>query len=216
MTDESYNENEARKQPGVKRIYRNDQIAVSWEPKLCIHAGNCFRGLPEVFKPQSRPWILVDAGTADKIAEVVMTCPTGALHFERLDGRPQESPPEETTIQARPDMARCTSGVEMRITGPGGRLIREDTRLRYAGAVTLRINLFATGVIAGSASEPRNVLKVWTRLLHERVPGYHACVLPPIAIYSLSHRRVAWSVLAASIIFSSFVVVFQLRMVMLW
>ena len=86
------NENEERRRPGVERVYRNrnGEIAVLWEPKLCIHAGYCFRGLPEVFQPESRPWVKVDAATADKIAEVVMTCPTGALHFERLDGGPQE------------------------------------------------------------------------------------------------------------------------------
>ena len=70
------NENEERRRPGVERVYRNREIAVSWEPKLCIHAGYCFRGLPEVFQPQERPWVKVDAATADKIAEVVMTCPT--------------------------------------------------------------------------------------------------------------------------------------------
>ena len=113
-------------------------------------------------------------------------------------------------------MVRYTSGVECGLQDQEVALSGKIRALRYAGVFTPRINLFATGAIAGSGSAPRNVLKVWTRLLHERVPGYHAHVLPPTAIYSLSHRRVAWSVLAASIIFSSFVVVFQLRMVMLW
>ncbi len=63
------NENEERRRPGVERVYRNSEIAVLWEPKLCIHAGYCFRGLPEVFQPESRPWVKVDAATADKIAE---------------------------------------------------------------------------------------------------------------------------------------------------
>ncbi|MEP6894559.1 MAG: hypothetical protein ABI986_03030, partial [Chloroflexota bacterium] len=30
MESEPHNENEVRKQPGVERVYRNDQIAVSW------------------------------------------------------------------------------------------------------------------------------------------------------------------------------------------
>jgi CDGSH-type Zn-finger protein/uncharacterized Fe-S cluster protein YjdI len=128
VTIESDNEDEVRKRPDVELIYRNDQIAVSWEPKLCIHVGNCFRGLPEVFRPQSRPWISVDAATADEIAEVVMTCPTGALHFERLDGGSQEPQPEETTIDARPNGPLYIRG-KVRILGPGGHLIREDTRL---------------------------------------------------------------------------------------
>jgi CDGSH-type Zn-finger protein/uncharacterized Fe-S cluster protein YjdI len=130
MDDQAQPENEARKQPGVERRYRNRQgeIAVYWEPKLCNHTGNCFRNLPEVFQPQNRPWVLVDAASVDKIAEVVMTCPTGALHFERLDNGPQEPQPEETTIDARPNGPFHVRG-RVRIVGPGGRLIREDTRV---------------------------------------------------------------------------------------
>ena len=41
------NANEARRRSGVERVYENGEIAVLWEPKLCIHAGNCFRGAPE-------------------------------------------------------------------------------------------------------------------------------------------------------------------------
>lgn len=122
------NENEARKRPGAERVYQNSEIAVLWEPKLCIHAGHCFRGLPEVFQHQERPWVKVDAATVDKIAEVVMTCPTGAPHFERFDGGPQESPPEETTINPRLNGPLYVQG-HVRIVGPGGQLIREDTRV---------------------------------------------------------------------------------------
>jgi CDGSH-type Zn-finger protein/uncharacterized Fe-S cluster protein YjdI len=128
MNNEWAKEHEARQRPGVARVYRNDQIAVSWEPNLCIHAGNCFRTLPEVFQPQSRPWIVVDAATAEKIAEVVMTCPTGALHFEPLAGGPQEPQPAETTIDVRPNGPLYIRG-RVRIVGPGHRLVREDTRM---------------------------------------------------------------------------------------
>ena len=88
MEDETNDDNEERRLAGVERTYRNDQIAGNWEPKLCIHAGNCFRGLPQVFQPKSKPWVLIDGAAADEIARVVMTCPTGALHFERLDDGP--------------------------------------------------------------------------------------------------------------------------------
>ena len=105
MENELPPEYEERKRPGVEREYRNRQgeIVVYWEPKICNHTGNCFRGLPGVFQPQHRPWVLVNAESADKIAAAVMTCPTGALHFERFDGGLQEPQPEETTIDARPN-----------------------------------------------------------------------------------------------------------------
>ena len=92
-----------RKLPGVQREYRTDQIVVYWESQLCIHTARCLRGLPQVFDINRRPWITVDAASADQIAEVVARCPTSALRFERLDGGPQEQAPEQTTIQATPD-----------------------------------------------------------------------------------------------------------------
>lgn len=128
MESEFNNSDEERKRPGVERVYSNGQISVSWAPKLCIHTGYCFRSLPEVFQPQTRPWVKIDGATADKIAEVVRMCPTGALHFERLDDGPQELPPEETTINVRPNGPLYIRG-RVRIVAPGGHLIREDTRV---------------------------------------------------------------------------------------
>lgn len=129
MDDELLPEKEERKRPDVERVYQNREggIAVNWEPKLCNHTGNCFRGLPQVFQPQNRPWVLVDAASADKIAAVVMTCPTGALHFERFDGGPQEPQADETTIEARPNGPFHVRG-RVWVVAPGGKVIREDTR----------------------------------------------------------------------------------------
>jgi CDGSH-type Zn-finger protein/uncharacterized Fe-S cluster protein YjdI len=121
-------DNEERKQPGIERVYRNSQIAVAWEPNLCIHAGACYRVLPEVFQPHTRPWVKVDAATADRIAGVVMMCPTGALHFERLDNGSPEPRPEETKVHALPNGPLLVRG-QVRIEGMGGQLIREDTRV---------------------------------------------------------------------------------------
>ena len=113
MDDELPPENEARKRPDVEREYRSRQgeIVAYWEPKICNHTGNCFRGLPEVFQPQHRPWVLVDAASADKIAAVVMTCPTGALHFERFEAaRKNRNQKKQRLTQGL--MVRCTFEVE--------------------------------------------------------------------------------------------------------
>jgi uncharacterized Fe-S cluster protein YjdI len=81
---------------GPRRVYANDEIEVHWEPKLCIHTQNCVRRLGQVFDSTKRPWVDVDAVDPDSIAETVLTCPTGALHFRRLDGGPQEEAPPDT------------------------------------------------------------------------------------------------------------------------
>ena len=94
---------------GPRRVYATETIEVQWEPKLCIHVRNCVRGLPQVF-------------------EAVLTCPTGALHFRRLDGGPQETAAEPPSVEPRPNGPLFVRG-HVRIVDPDGRLIREDTRV---------------------------------------------------------------------------------------
>lgn len=117
-----------RKDQGVAREYRNDEIVVSWEPEYCIHTANCLMGLPQVFNVGQRPWIEIDAADADDVAEVVMRCPTGALHFRRLDGGEQETAPEVTTVQPRTNGPLFVRG-QVKIVDAQGNVIREDTRI---------------------------------------------------------------------------------------
>jgi uncharacterized Fe-S cluster protein YjdI len=119
---------EERRRPGVAREYRNERIVVRWEPRLCIHAGVCVRGLPEVFDPGARPWVAIDGATADRIAAVVAGCPTGALHAERLDGGLAEPVEPTPTIRVRPNGPLFVTG-SVRLLDERGELIREDTRL---------------------------------------------------------------------------------------
>jgi uncharacterized Fe-S cluster protein YjdI/CDGSH-type Zn-finger protein len=113
---------------GPRHDHANDAIEVHWEPKLCIHVRNCVRGLPHVFDAERRPWIDVDAADADAIAATILTCPTGALHFRRLDGGAQEEEPSAATVEPRPNGPLFVRG-RVRIVDNEGRLIREDTRL---------------------------------------------------------------------------------------
>jgi uncharacterized Fe-S cluster protein YjdI len=110
------------------RVYRTDKIAVSWNPGVCINSHRCVEGLPAVFQPSARPWITIDAADADEIARVVAQCPSGALHFERLDGRPQEEVAEEVTVSPQPDGPLYLRG-PVRIVKADGTLLREDCRV---------------------------------------------------------------------------------------
>jgi uncharacterized Fe-S cluster protein YjdI len=64
--------------PIVKR-YSNGEITVVWRPALCQHSAICFHGLPQVFDPGRRPWIVPDAAGSDEIVAQVGRCPSGAL-----------------------------------------------------------------------------------------------------------------------------------------
>ena len=87
---------------GPSRTYSDGAIEVLWEPRLCIHVRNWVRRLPQVFNPEVRPWVVVDAADADRVAATIETCPTGALHYRRFDGGREEKPQEEMTVEPRP------------------------------------------------------------------------------------------------------------------
>lgn len=112
---------EERKSPGVQREYSTDKIIVYWEPALCIHSARCLRGLPQVFDVNRRPWVTVDAASADEIADVITRCPSGALRFLRLDDGEQEAPPEVTQIRATPNGPLYLRGM-MKITDQDGKV----------------------------------------------------------------------------------------------
>lgn len=120
--------------------YQNDEIVVRYRLSRCIHAAACVRGLPHVFDPNRKPWVDASAADGDAIAEVVMRCPTGALHFERLDGGPAETPDETNTVLPTPR---------------GPLYVRGDLEIRDAsGAVTLRDTRVALCRCGQSANKP--------------------------------------------------------------
>lgn len=82
----------------VRKVYRGKDIEVSFDLDICIHVGECLRGEPDVFKLHRRPWVLPDASEADLVATVIERCPSGALRYQRLDGKPQESHAGHTTV----------------------------------------------------------------------------------------------------------------------
>ena len=65
----------------ITKKYTNGEVTIFWKSSLCIHSGNCFRGLPNVFDPRKRPWITADKATTKEIIKQVNKCPSGALSF---------------------------------------------------------------------------------------------------------------------------------------
>ena len=79
----------------LMKEYATDEIVVEWEPRLCFHSQNCVRSLPQVFDESRRPWIKVDAATADDVDAAVARCPSGALRTRRLGAsapKPHQAP----------------------------------------------------------------------------------------------------------------------------
>ena len=100
--------------------YRGDGVTVFYDIRRCTHFAECVRGLPAVFDVKQRPWVQPGNAPADRVAEVVRRCPTGALHYE-LDDGPPEAPDRPTRIRAVPDGPVTLRG-QLSIETPDGEL----------------------------------------------------------------------------------------------
>ena len=112
----------------ARKDYPSEQIVVSFDLERCIHSEECVRGLPDVFDPSGRPWIRPDRARSDRVADVVIRCPTGALQFERRDGGAAEPIPQENVIAVGVNRPLYVRG-DIQIKGPLGEPLLEDTRV---------------------------------------------------------------------------------------
>ena len=64
------------------QIYETPEITVTFDPEVCMHSGNCVRGLPAVFDIKRKRWIRPELATAEEVAAQVKRCPSGALQVE--------------------------------------------------------------------------------------------------------------------------------------
>lgn len=117
-----------RAPPDLTRVYVGEGIRVEWYASRCVHSGACILALPSVFDPMRRPWIAVERADADAIAQAIERCPTGALHYRRLDGGPEESVPERVSITRVRNGPHLLRG-DIEIHDEHGRLLRRDTRV---------------------------------------------------------------------------------------
>jgi len=105
--------------------YEGRALTVSYDATRCIHVRGCVEGLPAVFDADRRPWVDPDAAGADAVAEVVERCPTGALQYERADGRGEATPPVNT-VTATSDGPLYVRGD---VTVRAGETVLADTRV---------------------------------------------------------------------------------------
>ncbi len=65
----------------IVKNYTNGEVTIVWKPALCTHAKHCFMELPEVFNPESRPWINPAGASTERIIQQIKRCPSGALGY---------------------------------------------------------------------------------------------------------------------------------------
>ncbi|MBD0716099.1 (4Fe-4S)-binding protein [Streptomyces sp. CBMA370] len=109
--------------------YEGEGITVTFEPRRCLHAAECVRGLPEVFDLSRRPWVHPGDAPAERVAEVVRRCPSGALQYRTTDGTAE--PPDSPTTVHRTDSGQLVVRGDLRVRGAAGE--RPETRVMLCG-----------------------------------------------------------------------------------
>ena len=67
----------------IRKTYSNEEITVIWQPHMCTHSKECWKGLLSVFDPREKPWIKLDGATNDEIMSQIDKCPSKALSYTR-------------------------------------------------------------------------------------------------------------------------------------
>jgi CDGSH-type Zn-finger protein/uncharacterized Fe-S cluster protein YjdI len=86
----------------AKETVTGKNAVIHFDSKRCIHARHCVLGHPDVFVPNVEgEWIHPGAVSAEEVALIARQCPSGAIQYERLDGRPGEPAPVVNTVRIR-------------------------------------------------------------------------------------------------------------------
>lgn len=86
--------------PAIVKEYSNGEVTIVWQPAKCIHSTLCFRSLPQVFNPQQRPWVKVEAASTERLIEQVKSCPSGALSY-KMDQANTQAVPKSEVVKVR-------------------------------------------------------------------------------------------------------------------
>lgn len=70
------------------------KVLLRFEAKKCIHSRQCVLSRPDVFVPNVEgEWLHPDRATPEEIAALALSCPSGAITFDRFDGGTGETVP---------------------------------------------------------------------------------------------------------------------------
>ncbi len=131
--------------PNITKKYSNGEISIIWKPALCIHSTNCWKGLPEVFKPREKPWIVPENADSETIIQHVKNCPSGALSIEKKD----EVSAENIVVEGK-----NIEPLKMDVTPNGPILIHGNCNINFNGETTEKSGVTALCRCGASSNKP--------------------------------------------------------------
>lgn len=141
----------ARISDGAKdkvRSYPGPGITIHDNRTVCVHAAECTKGLPQVFKYGERPWIDPNGSPPQPALEVIRKCPSGALSYS-VDGQPVKPETWPPSITVMKDGPYAVLGIELQGAGFAQGVPRERYTLCRCGASRNKPFCDATHVEAG-------------------------------------------------------------------
>lgn len=111
---------------GVKKEYSNGEVTVVWEPGKCIHSEICKNGLPNVFRPNERPWISTEAASSEELITQINKCPSGALSYYKNGEENQIIMENETKVDVMKNGPLLVHGT-IEVTNDGNTETKEKT-----------------------------------------------------------------------------------------
>lgn len=121
--------------------YQGEKITVLFSVDRCTHYAACIEGAPEVFDSQKRPWLTPNHAPPGKVADVVISCPTGALHYKRKDGGPDEPVPDTNTLVVETHGPVYFLG-DLEVKDSAGKSLLKDTRIAFCRCGMSRVKPF--------------------------------------------------------------------------
>jgi len=83
-------------------VARGRQLSIHFEARRCIHSRHCVLDAPGVFKANTPgQWIHPDMLPAEALVGVALSCPSGAIRYQRHDGGAEESAPAVNQLRLR-------------------------------------------------------------------------------------------------------------------
>ena len=80
----------------------SEDITIHFDLDRCSHSRRCVLNAPTVFLANVEgPWLHPETDTAEHLAHVAQSCPSGAITYRRLDGGEEEQAPQVNVINIR-------------------------------------------------------------------------------------------------------------------
>ena len=99
--------------------YKAGELTVLWKPDQCIHSKNCWKGLIQVFNPQNRPWINLEAASSERIIKQIDQCPSGALSYHIHNHNQNKKMENQIKVNAMENGPLLIDGI-IEVTKPDG------------------------------------------------------------------------------------------------